>query len=186
MVNVMELPDICIVPCEIALQPNTPVGIMVEVKVIVGIVVAVGLKVAVGGKGVRDGVFVNADVGVRVGVGVGVRVGDGEGDGVKVYVAVLGSNVLGGSVTTISTDTRIVRALSPIMGSPLVCERSKNGTSLGTIGKKSPLIITFRRVVLLDDGATLVSTVPSHISLQGGTVGGFVGGFVPAVPGPSS
>ena len=135
MVNVMALPDIWIVPCVIALQPNTPVGMMVEVKVIVGTVVAVGLKVAVGGKGVRVGVLVNAGVGVRVAVGVGVRVGDGEGDGVNVYVAVLGSKVRGGSVTTISTDTRIVRALSPIIGPDEVdAERSINGTKLGIIG----------------------------------------------------
>jgi hypothetical protein len=131
----MALPDICIVPCVIALQPNTPVGIMVGVEVIVGGIVAVGLRVAVGGMGVSDGVLVNADVGVRVAVGVGVRVGDGEGDGVNVNVAVLGWKVPGGAVTSISMDTRIVRALSPIIGPDVVdAERSINGTKLGIIG----------------------------------------------------
>ena len=82
--------------------------------------------------------------------------------------------------------TRMVRALTPMMGSPLVLERSIKGTNFGTIGKKSPLIVTLMRVVLAVDGETPVSTAPSHTSLQGGTVGGSVEGFVPAVPGPSS
>ena len=98
----------------------------------------------------------------------------------------LASHVWGGAVTAMEMATRIVRALSPMMGSPLATERSIKGTNFGTIGNKSPLIITLMRVVLAVDGVTAVSTVPSHISLQGGTVGGSVGGFVPAVPGPSS
>ena len=90
-------------------------------------------------------------------------------------------------MTAIEMETRMVRALSPIIGPPgLVAERSIKGTSFGTIGKKSPLIITLMRVVLAVDGVTPVSTVPSHTSLQGGTVGGSVEGFVPAVPGPLS
>ena len=108
---------------------------MVGVKVSVGGVVAVGLSVAVGGMGVREGVFVNADVGVRVAVGVRVKVGDGEGDGVNVNVAVLAWKVPGGAVTSISIETRIVRALSPIIGPDEVdAERSINGTKLGIIG----------------------------------------------------
>ena len=110
-------------------------GIIVGGKVAVGGVVAVGLNVAVGGMGVSDGVLVNAEVGVRVGVGVGVRVGDGDGEGVNVNVAVLGWKVPGGAVTSISMDTRMVRALSPIMGPDEVdAERSINGTKLGIIG----------------------------------------------------
>ena len=90
-------------------------------------------------------------------------------------------------MTAMEMETRMVRALSPRIGPPgLVAERSMNGTNFGTIGKKSPLIITLMRVVLAVDGVTPVSTVPSHISFHGGTVGGFVEGFVPAVPGPSS
>ena len=131
----MELPDLCIVPSDIALQPNTPVGIIVGDKVAVGGVVAVGLNVAVGGMGVSDGVLVNADVGVEVRVGVLVAVGDGVGDGVNVNVAVLGWKVPGGAVTSISMDTRMVRALSPIIGPDVVdAERSINGTNLGIIG----------------------------------------------------
>lgn len=89
-------------------------------------------------------------------------------------------------MTAMEMETRMVRALAPLMGSLLATERSMKGTNFGTIGKKSPLIITLMRVVLAVDGVTPVSTVPSHTSLQGGTVGGFVEGFVPAVPGPSS
>jgi len=70
--------------------------------------------------------------------------------------------------------TRIVRALSPTIGPPgLVAERSMNGTSFGTIGKKSPLISTLMRVVLAVEGVTPVSTEPSHVSKT-------------AVPGPLS
>ena len=70
-------------------------------------------------------------------------------------------------------ETRIVRALSPSIGSPLVAERSMNGTSFGTIGKKSPLISTLMRVVLAVEGVTPVSTDPSQVSKT-------------AVPGPLS
>ena len=131
----MALPDIWIVPCEIALQPETPVGTMVGDKVAVGGVVAVGLNVAVGGIGVAVGVLVNTGVGVGVRVGVLVGVGDGVGDGVNVNVAVLGSKVRGGSVTAISMETRIVRALSPIIGpEEVAAERSIKGTKLGIMG----------------------------------------------------
>lgn len=135
MLNVRALPDVCIVPCVMALQPNTPVGIMVPVEVMVGGIVAVGLSVEVGGIGVGVRVLVKIDVGVKVRVGVFVGVGDGVGDGVKVNVAVLAWKVLGGAVTTISMDTRMVRALSPIIGPDEVdAERSINGTNLGIMG----------------------------------------------------
>jgi len=59
-------------------------------------------------------------------------------------------------------ETRMVRALSPRIGSLLATERSIKGTNFGTIGKKSPLISTLMRVVLAVDGVTPVSTDPSH------------------------
>src|SRR5688572_28854891 len=173
----MELPDICIVPCVSALQPDTPVGIVVEVSVIVGIVVAVGTSVLVGtnvGVRVSVGVFVNIGVGVGVRVGVFVGVDEGVGEGEGVCVAVLGCHVKGGAVTSIAIDTRMLRALSPIIGpDALDTERSRNGTKLGTRGRKSPWIATMMRVVFADDAVTFGSTCPSHVSKT-------------AVPGPLS
>ena len=148
------------------------VGAMVNVE----IVVAVGLSVIVGGNvgvWVRVGVLVNTGVGVGVRVGVFVGVSVGVGEGVSVCVAVLASQVKGGAVTSIATDTRILRALLPSIGSPLPVERSIKGTKRGMIGKKSPWISTMIRVVLSDDGVTFGSTNPSHVSKT-------------AVPGPLS
>jgi len=70
-------------------------------------------------------------------------------------------------VTAMEMETRIVRALAPRIGSLLATERSMNGTSFGTIGKKSPLISTLMRVVLAVEGVTPVSTDPSHVSKTG-------------------
>lgn len=56
---------------------------------------------------------------------------------------------------------RIVRALSPIIGSLLATERSIKGTNR-TSGKKSPLIVTLMRVVLFGNGVMPLSDVPSH------------------------
>jgi hypothetical protein len=138
------------------------VGIVVGVSVIVGIVVAVGTNVLVGtnvGVRVSVGVLVNMIVGVGVRVGVFVGVGEGVGEGEGVCVAVLGCHVKGGAVTSIAIDTRMLRALSPIIGpDALEAERSRNGTKLGTSGKKSPLISTIRRFALL--GLKPVSTAP--------------------------
>ena len=64
-------------------------------------------------------------------------------------------------MTAMETDTRMVRALSPRMGSLLAAERSMNGTSLGTIGKKSPAIFTLIRVVFAVLGAKLASDAGS-------------------------
>ena len=176
MVKVIELPDVCIVPCVIELQPVTPVGILVGVRVNVGVLVMVGVKVMVGVRvmvGVKDGVNVNSEVGV--GVSVAVFVGEGATVlvGVAVPVGVLACQVEGGAVTAMDIDTRMVRALSPRMGSPLATERSIKGTKLGMIGKKSPSIFTLMRVVLAVDGITPRSTDPSHVSKG-------------AVPGPLS
>jgi len=63
--------------------------------------------------------------------------------------------------------TRIVRALSPIIGPPgLVAERSIKGTSFGTIGKKSPAIFTLMRLVLAVLGAKLASELGSGEPVQ--------------------
>lgn len=122
---------------------------MVGVRVIVGVFVTVGLSVAVGDNvlvGVIDGVLVNNGVGDKVGVGDLVGVFVSVFVGVNVYVGVLASQVEGGAVTAMETDTRTVRALFASIGPLAVAsERSINGTNLGTIGKKSPLISTTRR-----------------------------------------
>ena len=79
------------------------------------------------------------------------------------------------------TETRMVRALSPIIGPPgLVAERSIKGTSFGTIGKKSPAIFTLMRVLLLELGVKLVSTEPVQYSTSFNTLPGELGS------GPSS
>ncbi len=70
-------------------------------------------------------------------------------------------------MTAMEIDTRMVRALSPRIGSLFATERSINGTSFGTIGKKSPLISTLMRVVLAVEGVTPVSTDPSQVSKTG-------------------
>ena len=192
MVRVIVLPENEMEPAVIELQPVTPVGILVGVRVSVGEGVMVEVGVIVGVSvlvGVLDGVSEIASVGEGVNVGVSVGVSVAVSVGVLLGVGGVGEltgTFVGGSVTTMDTARRIVRALSPRIGSLLATERSIKGTSLGTIGKKSPRIVTTIRVVFSEDGATPVSTDPSHISLQGGTVGGSVEGFVPAVPGPSS
>jgi len=161
MVMLIEDPGVEIGPCVSELQPGTAVGLIVGVRVIVGVLVMVGvrdgvrLRVAVGLSvmvGVKDAVSVN--IGVSVGVAVGVSVGDAVEDGVNVRegVGVLRSGVF---VTAITMLTRMVRALMPLIGSPLATERSIKGTKLGMIGKKSPLIVTLIRLELL--GAKLVS-----------------------------
>lgn len=88
-------------------------GVIVGVRVIVGVFVMVGVSVRVGVRvsvGVRLGVFVNTRVFVAVLVGVleGVNVGVFT---VGVRVGVDGRKVEGGTVTTIGTLTRMVRAL---------------------------------------------------------------------------
>lgn len=168
------LPETVMGPCVMKqlMGDGEIVGAMVNVE----IVVAVGLSVIVGGNvgvWVRVGVLVNTGVGVGVRVGVFVGVFVGVGEGVSVCVAVLASQVKGGAVTSIATDTRILRALLPSIGSPLPVERSIKGTKRGMIGKKSPWISTMIRVVLSDDGVTFGSTNPSHVSKT-------------AVPGPLS
>ena len=64
-------------------------------------------------------------------------------------------------------ETRMVRALSPIIGPPgLAAERSIKGTSFGTIGKKSPAIFTLMRVLLLELGVKLGSELGSGEPVQ--------------------
>jgi hypothetical protein len=183
MIRLMEDPDFDICPCVILvlLQPVTVgsgVGLDVGVGVFVGVLVMVGVKdgagvsVAVGLSvmvGVRDGVSVNIGVivGVDVGVSVGISVLVAVGADVLVGMAVDRSGVL---VTTIAMPMTIVRALIPRIGSPLATERSIKGTNFGTIGKKSPSMVTWMRLELSDDGVTSSSTVsspspdPSHVS----------------------
>ncbi len=67
-------------------------------------------------------------VGVLEGVNVGVFT-------VAVAVGVDGRKVEGGTVTTIATLTKMVRALFALIGLPLVTDRSINGINLGMIGK---------------------------------------------------
>jgi hypothetical protein len=87
----------------------------------------VGVRLAV-----ALGVLVNTGVGVFVGVSVGVKVGVGVF--VLVAVGVGGIHVRGGSVTTMATLTRMVRALSAWTGFPVSTDRRKNGMMRGTIG----------------------------------------------------
>ena len=102
--------------------------------------VIVGVRVTVG-EGVRVGVWVS--VGVKIGVFVGVLVGVLVEVGVLVGVFVIvavgveACHVDGGTVTTIATLTKTVRALSAVMGSAGVSalERERNGTIFGTIGR---------------------------------------------------
>lgn len=134
MVMVIVLPLKVIVPAPWLRrsQPEvTRVGVMVGVKVIVGERVIVGEIVIVGvmlGVSVNIGVFVGVSVGVSVGVGVGVST-------VAVAVGVDGCQVEGGTVTTIDTLTKMVRALSALMGLPVSAERLIKGIILGTMGK---------------------------------------------------
>ena len=131
MVIVMVFPDNVIVPGLRVLQKDTDVGVMVGVFVSVGVSVMVGVSVRVG---VRLGVFVNTGVKVAVLVGVldGVNVGVAT---VAVAVGVDGIKVEGGTVTTIDTLTKMVRALFAIIGLPVATERWIKGISLGTIGR---------------------------------------------------
>jgi len=156
MVMLIDDPENEIGPC-VRLQIGTAVGLIVGVRVMVGVLVivgvrdGVGLSVAVGLSvtvGVWDGVSVN--IGVSVGRGVGVSVGISVDVGVSVggLVGVLGDRS-GVFVTAIVMLTRMVRALMPLIGSPLATERSIKGTNLGMIGRKSPLIVTRIRLELL-------------------------------------
>jgi hypothetical protein len=125
--------DPCVVPHE-----GTLVGVSVGVRLGVRVLVTVGDKVAVGvreGDGVILGVLETTGVGEAVLVGVldGVFVGDAIGDGVNVEVD--GVYCGGGAVTWIETLTRTVRALWPLMALPLLAERSRKPTILGTIGR---------------------------------------------------
>ena len=113
MVMIMLLPDKVIVPCWTLPQPVTMVGVMVGVRVMVGVVVMVGVIVRVGvsvrvgvtlGVAVNTGVFVAVSVGVLEGVNVGVFT-------VGVAVGEEGRKVEGGTVTTMGTLTKMVRAL---------------------------------------------------------------------------
>ena len=110
IVIVMVLPLKVIVPAPWLrrLQPEvTRVGVMVGVSVMVGDNVMVGLTVGEGvmvGVSVNTGVFVDVLVGVLEGVNVGVAT-------VGVAVEVSATNVEGGTVTTIATLTKMVRAL---------------------------------------------------------------------------
>ena len=113
------------------LHPVTLVGVIVGVSVMVGVSVTVGEIVAVGvmvGVSVNTGVFVAVLVAVLVGVGVST---------VGVKVGVDGMNVEGGTVTTMDTLTKMVRALFALIGSAGVSsfERLIKGISLGTIGR---------------------------------------------------
>lgn len=135
MFNVMVLP-LKVIACAwtAALRlphPVTSVGVMVGVSVIVGVSVMVGVIVSVGvmlGVSVNSGVFVGVSVGVSVGVNVGVST-------VAVAVGVFGKKVEGGTVTTIDTLTKMVRALSATIGLPVSTERLIKGISLGTMGR---------------------------------------------------
>src|SRR5690349_22153024 len=97
----------------------------------------VGVSVRVG---VRVGVSVRLGVAVKTGVNVAVLVGVLEGVNVGVFtvgvaVGVDGKKVEGGTVTTMGTLTKIVRALFALMGFPFATERSMNGINLGRIGR---------------------------------------------------
>ena len=134
-------------------SPHRPagigVGVMVGVSDAVGVNEGVEVSVMVGvndAVGVLLGVSLTNGVGVSVGVSVNVLVAVGVF--VIVAVGVGGIQVLGGSVTTIATLTRIVRALSARTGFPVSTDRRMNGTMRGTTGLKSPWMTTLNRVVL--------------------------------------
>jgi hypothetical protein len=134
MSSVIVLPDNTISSQVRLLQTGTGVheGVGESVLVAVGVTVDEGV-----GLGVRLGVLVTSGVGegVSVGVSVGVKVGEAIGEGVQVGVE--GVQVEGGTVTWMETLTKIVRALSAVMGSGVgsFLERDKNGRSLGTTGR---------------------------------------------------
>lgn len=155
----MEDPDFVICPCVIDPHPSTVGtgdGDVVGVEVLVGVGVMVAVAVLVGvrlGVNVREGVHVNCRVGLGVGVKVLVGVSEGVLVSVDVLVGVLEGVAVAGfgvSVTAIEMLRRMVRALIPSIGfgGLLVADRERKGTSLGTIGKKSPSISTRRRCLL--------------------------------------
>ena len=130
MVIVIVLPTRVIAPaCWLRRsQPDvTRVGVMVGERVMVGESVIVGVTVGVS---VNTGVFVAVLVGVEDGVNVGVAT-------VGVEVGEDGINVEGGTVTTMDTLTKTVRALSAFIGfgGVLSWERLIKGINLGTIGR---------------------------------------------------
>ena len=112
MVIVMVLPLKVMVPAPWLSRSHpevTRVGVILGVSVMVGLTVAVKVRVGEGvmlGVSVNIGVFVGVSVGVLEGVNVGVAI-------VAVAVGVSGKKVEGGTVTTIATLTKIVRALFP-------------------------------------------------------------------------
>jgi hypothetical protein len=107
----------------VGLAVNVAVANAVSVDVTVGVSVTVEVEVTV---------LVNTEVGVSVGVLEGVKVAVGVF--VTVAVGVGGIQVRGGSVTTMATLTRMVRALSARTGFPVATDRRKKGTILGTMG----------------------------------------------------
>jgi hypothetical protein len=170
MLMLMVLPEISSGPCETnpqfeigvddAVAVDDAVGgtVFVPVGVIVGDGVAVPVLVAVGGVPLSR-VGVNVRVGVRVIVGVRVTVGvfDGVEVGLGVKVGVLACHAAGGAVTMIETLTSTVRALIPSIGFPLAEVRAMNGTIRGTIGRKSPSMLTMMRVLFAVPGVKDVS-----------------------------
>ena len=138
---VIVLPDKVIAPAPLwrLKHPDTCVGVTDGVRVNVGVFVIVGVRVTVGvsvGEGVRVGVGENMGVFVGVSVGVldGVKVGV---FAVGVAVGVDGRKVEGGTVTTMATLTKMVRALFALIGfgGVVSCERITKGINLGMIGK---------------------------------------------------
>ena len=93
-------------------------------------------------------------------------------------IDVLATHGAGGAVTTMETLTKTVRALSPTIGSGGVSSalRRIKGTMRGTIGKKSPLMITTRRDLLVELGLNSVASKSSPGSQNSYCV----------VPGPES
>jgi hypothetical protein len=154
MLSLIILPENVIFPQVRLSQRGTRVGETVGERVFDGVSVIVGDSVTVGesvGVGVTLGVLVKSGVGEGVKVAVLVGVGVGEKIGEGVWVGVEGVQVDGGTVTWMATLTKTVRELWAVMGSggESVLDRERKGTILGTIGKKSPSIVTRKRCVLV-------------------------------------